>query len=122
SLDIGRSATDIFAYLADLHHLAEWEQTTASIESITDSVGEAGVQRYTAQCDFTLRWDKLPFAKQSGADSANLTVIRREPATLLVWTTDTGDARWSRETEMVLEPVRPTITTVRMRIQLKATN
>ncbi|MEA2641003.1 MAG: hypothetical protein QOF51_2397, partial [Chloroflexota bacterium] len=149
-LDIGRPATEIYAYLMDVARHAEWEQTiqavepaSATIEPTSDAavgpasgatagpvIGAAVVPasrvafgpgaRFPARASYALRWDKLPLTTQPSDDASVIELVAAEAPLHIVWRTTATEARWSSETELVLERIAEAITTVRMRRRLLA--
>src|SRR5579862_9726045 len=85
-LDIGRSAEDVFAYLADFPRHAEWEQTTHSVDPTDPGALAPGV-RLRARGDFGPRWDKLPFGEQGGKTECTIEVTAVDRPRRLAWRT-----------------------------------
>jgi len=119
SLDVCRAAADVFAYLADFALHGEWEQTIDSVVPSISATPQHGAQ-FHVRLNLPLRWDKLPCTSQGGTEDGIIEVATVVPTQQLVWRTTTAQPRWCSETQILLEPVRPQITTVRMRVHLLA--
>jgi hypothetical protein len=123
-LDIGRSAADIYAYLADFTRHVEWAHTYLSVEVSGDAPLRVGsLLRVSERQD--LRWDKRPrttIGDREGRDyTTTLEIAALNPAHRIGWGTlyvggplDGVRGEW----ELVLEPVLEAITIVRFRADL----
>jgi uncharacterized protein YndB with AHSA1/START domain len=123
-LDIGRSAEEAYAYLADFGRHVEWAHTYLSVEPPIDSPLRVG-SRLVVHEKQDLRWDKRPrstIADRPGPEHTTLVeIVTLEPERRIGWATryqggplDSVNGEW----EFVLEPVDDAITTVRFRATL----
>lgn len=128
SLDIGRPAPEIFAYLSDFRRHVEWAHTYLAVTSLGGGPLEIG-SKFEVDEKQDLRWDKLPFttiASREGVDyKTELEVVDFRPAARLVWRAHVlgaplagGWGPFVVENEFVLDPVTDRITTLRMRGRL----
>ncbi|SRR6266545_3501416 len=123
-LDIGRSAEDVYAYLADFGRHVEWAHTYLSIEPpLPGPLGPGS--RLVVHEKQDLRWDKRPFTTigdRPGATYANrveVTVV--EPNARVAWRSlyEGGPlAMVHGEWELIFEAVDQAITKVRFRAAL----
>ena len=123
-LDIGRSAEEVFAYLADFGRHVEWAHTYLNIEPPMPGPQQPGARLLIHEKQ-DLSWDKRPFttiADRPGANYANrIEVTAVDPNARIAWQSlyDRGPlALVHGEWELVLEPVVEAITKVRFRAAL----
>jgi hypothetical protein len=123
-LDIGRSAADIYAYLADFARQAEWAHTYLSVQQATPAPPRVGSTLFVREKQ-DLRWDKRPhttIADRGGPTyTTALAVTALERARRVAWRThyEGGPLDGVRgDWEFLLEPVLEEITIVRFRADL----
>lgn len=121
SLDIGRSAGEIYAYLSDLGHLPEWSHTCVSIEREVDEPATVGTQASARELQ-DLHWDKPPrgtIGDRAGLRyQSHLTVTALEPGQRIAWETRTEPELFSARWQLRLEPITDAITMVRLSAEL----
>jgi uncharacterized membrane protein len=121
SLDIGRPAGEIYAYLSDLGHLPEWSHTCVSIEGEDSESATVGAQLSARELQ-DLHWDKPP--RGSIGDRAGLhyrsrlTITTLEPGQRIAWETRTEPELFSARWQLRLEPISDAITMVRLSAEL----
>lgn len=128
SLDIGRPAPDIFAYLSDFVRHVEWAHTYLAIEPLGGHPVGRG-SKFEVHEKQDLRWDKLPFTTIAGREGVDykteLEVVDFSPLARIAWRARVlggplaaGWGPFVVESEFVLDPVTDRITTLRMRARL----
>ncbi|MPZ13403.1 MAG: hypothetical protein GEU73_03095 [Chloroflexi bacterium] len=117
-LDIGRSAAEIYAYLADFTRHHEWFHTYLSVEALDVGSPRVG-SRFRVQQKQDLRWDKLAFttiADREGFDfTSEMQVTALEPSRHVAWHTEAETGPFSGNWEFRLDAITERITTVRLR-------
>ena len=120
-LDIGRPASDIYAYLADFSRQVEWAHTYLAVEALAAGPLRVGSQLVIREKQ-DLHWDKGAYtiiADRAGPTYAtHVEVAALEPARRIAWRTryEGGPLDGVRgEWAFVLEPVDDAITVVRFR-------
>jgi Polyketide cyclase / dehydrase and lipid transport len=123
-LDVGRSAADTYAYLADFARHAEWAHTYLSVELQAGAPARVGTKLVVHEKQ-DLRWDKRPqttIADRAGANYATeLEITALDLPRQIGWQTRYAGGPFDGvrgEWEFVLEPVLDTITIVRFRAAL----
>ncbi len=123
-LDVGLSAAEIYAYLADFSRHVEWAHRYLSVEALTPGPVQRG-SRLRIQEKQDLRWDKRPLTTIGDRDGPTYTTLIEitalEPDRRIAWRTlyEGGPLDGVRgEWKFVLEPVTEAITTVRLRAAL----
>lgn len=120
-LDIGRTAAEIYAYLADFPQHVDWAHTYLAVETLTPSSTRLG-SRFRVREKQDLRSDKLPYttiADREGLEYVSeIEVTALEPHRRIAWRSEVEEQPFSAHWEFLLEPVSESITTVRMRALL----